>query len=58
LNVFVDTSVWSRALAFSLQFIGSGRALEALLIFGFRFNNSGFTFSPIESGISHKRILQ
>jgi hypothetical protein len=49
---------WSVLLAFSLQFIGSGRALEALLIFGFRFNNSGFTFSPIESGTSHKRILQ
>ncbi len=58
MSVFVDTSVWSLALAFSLQFIGSGRALEALLIFGFRFNNSGFAYSPIESGTSHKRILQ
>ena len=49
---------WLLLLAFSLQFIGSGRALEALLVFGFRLNNSGFTDSPIESGTSHKRILQ
>jgi hypothetical protein len=51
-------SRWLLLFAFSLQFIGSGRALEALLIFGFRFNNSEFTYSPIESGTSHKRILQ
>lgn len=49
---------WPLLLAFSLPFIGSGRALEALLVFGFRFNNSRFTDSPIESGTSHKRILQ
>jgi len=49
---------WLPLLAFSLQLIGSGRALEALLVFAFRFNNSGFAYSPIESGTSHKRILQ
>ncbi len=36
---------WPLLLAFSLQFIGSGRALEALLIFGIRFNNSELTYT-------------